>query len=161
MSLWSRWKLENPLEHSRVSSTAFWKIQGFPQWLPAFLDRARPLGEASRDLLPRGRSKENARHFSLCAQTIVDEDIRVTGTVTWQARPQMLMRANGDHKLWLLVLHCYTNSPGGFGKLLPTSRQSLPGPFWLLKRMGGGGGRQARLPRHFVRGLSCHCRDWQ
>jgi hypothetical protein len=98
-SLWTCWKLENLLGHLRVSSTAFWEIQDFPQWFLAFLDQARPLGEARRDLLPQGRSKENARHFSLCAQTIVDEDIRVTGTVTWQARPKMLMRANGDHKL--------------------------------------------------------------
>ncbi len=34
----------------------------------AFLDQARLLREASRNLLPRDRSKENARHFTLWCQ---------------------------------------------------------------------------------------------
>jgi hypothetical protein len=72
--------------------TFFNKLLGFPR-------SSWAIERNWRELLPHGRSKENANHFSLFAQTIVDEDIQFTGTVTWQARPKMLIRASGDHKL--------------------------------------------------------------
>ncbi len=47
-----------------------------------FFGSARLLIEAHRNLLPSGGYKENANHF-FSDKTIVDKDIRVTGTVTW------------------------------------------------------------------------------
>jgi hypothetical protein len=95
------------------------------------------LREARRNLLSSGRSKENARHFFLCAQTIVDKDIQVTGTVTWQARPKMLIRASGDQKIVIADTLLLLNSPGGFLMLLLTSRQRRTGSFWLPQNGGG------------------------